>query len=181
MEIRRGSYRTVFVLKKIVVKIPKQIYPWLKMFFKWLPRMIIAGRLKRHIRYCFESVFENWSEFVFYRKNKSYKLLVPTYFSAFGLINIQRYCEPLKMSHHDVWCQLLEKCGDVVWKDSHAFSNIDNFGVHEGKIQMVDYGSEETQEVLAICAEKIFSDFDFSFSWEERKRQLQTQKESAKS
>lgn len=81
------------------------------------------------------------------------------------------------MEDVDLWCHLNELVGEVVWKDSHAFASARNFGVVDGRLKMVDYGGRDSQEALKECAEKIYSDFNFSYNRKERLKQLQLERE----
>jgi hypothetical protein len=181
MEIKKGTFRTALVFKGFVIKLPRiYLSKALETFFKTLKVGGVIYHFRRYNweqyntipNYLLKGIIDNWLEYVFYKKNKSFQLLVPTIFSLFGLLNIQSYCEPLECKEEDLWCQLSEIAGESIWKDSHAFANPKNFGVYEGKIRMMDYGSKETQKALKECADKIFFNFDFSYSWEERKKQL---------
>lgn len=181
MRITKGNSRIVIIFHCIVIKFP---IIRLRLGLRMLWGELKSGTLIEHFRECdheqfgtiphflFRGILNNWLEFVFYQKNKSLLLLAPTHFSLLGFLNVQKHCEPIPMEDADLWCQLVEMVGELVWKDSHAFSNAKNFGVIKQKLKMVDYGSTGSQEVLKECAEKVFSNFDFSYSREKRKKQL---------
>lgn len=182
MKIIHGKSRTVFVFRTIVVKFPAIYF---QLAFKEMMENLKRGTLLWHIReynyeqygtvhqYLFNGIISNWLEFVFYQKNKHYQLLAPTYFSFFGMINIQKYYEPIVIDYTDLWCQLVELVGGIVWEDSHAFSNPENFGTIRGKLKILDYGSRGTHKVLKEYAQEIYEKFIFSYIRESKRKKLQ--------
>jgi hypothetical protein len=178
MKIIKGSSRTAIVFGCIVIKFP---IIRLRLGLQELWQEFKEGALINHFRkydyeqfgtiphFFFRGIFNNWLEFVFYQKNKSLLLLAPTYFSLLGLLNVQKYCEPLCVEDMDFWHQIGELAGNVIWKDVHVFSNVKNFGMVNGRLKIVDYGSRGSREALKECADKIYSEFSFSYS---RKKSL---------
>lgn len=172
MKIARGMSRTVFIFSNFVIKLPR-IY-W-GLIFGTMWREMNGGDLMYHLKtyrvkhhntipnYLFSGIVENWAEFLFYKRNKSFRLLAPTHFSFFGLLNVQQFCEPLMLRDDDLWSQLVRITDDAVIKDGHAFASSKNFGTYNGEIRMVDYGSKGTREALSECADKIFHNFNFSY------------------
>jgi len=108
----------------------------------------------------------NWIEFLLYVKTGS-PFLQPTYFSLFGLLNIQRYGNPCSLRAVDLWCQLCALTENKVWDDGHHFSNPKNFTLDGGSLRMLDYGSSRTFRVVNDYGRKIAKTFDPSYNWDE--------------
>lgn len=172
MYVKKGKDRIVVVIPRlgIVVKLPRiKIYSALRITF--FSRGGLVSVIKRNLSYdvwClsgyrslfFKSILINWYEFWFYQTTKN-PLLQPTYFSLFGLLNIQkiglrtfslgcggmyRYLEPY-LDLRDI--QYLEK-------DGHHFFNSHNFCLTEGGLlRMVDYGDEQTMSVISKVGGKL--------------------------
>lgn len=117
MKIEQGSTRIVLLFGWFVLKFPIFTNP------DWV---VVYSVLKLGIRKCIlrkkesnftnfnflESLFttltpltdglsSNWLEFYYYLKTRN-KFLVPTYFSFFGLINIQRQVEKIEINPGDL-------------------------------------------------------------------------------
>lgn len=106
-------------------------------------------------------IMANLQEFCFslsYRNN----FIMPTYFSFFGLINIQKKGDKIGFwSSDDVWNYV---CKNSLHQnqphcDSHVFSNIDNFCLDGRHLKICDYGSRQIQEFLILNGERLFSRF----------------------
>lgn len=108
----------------------------------------------------FRGIISNWLEFVFYLKHK-HPFLIPTYFSLFGLVNIQPAREKAPITMNQLWVTLHKMTNGAVEKDDHVFAGRTNFCNDNGKLRMMDYGSRKTQEVLLEWADKIYSEFQF--------------------
>lgn len=115
----------------------------------------------------FAGVVGNVSEFMFYLKTRN-RFACPTYFSFFGLINIQQLGEtPAFGEAWDIHRAILNIGGNDI-KDSHCFSDVFNFVIGKnGQLYLLDYASSNSQLVLkkyesALCghfknyAEKMF-------------------------
>jgi hypothetical protein len=112
----------------------------------------------------FKGMYENRSEYVFYSQYKS-NFLLPTYFSFFGLFNIQKIGKKFEFKNEkekylSFWRQMLNVTSREATKDGHHFSNPKNFCEENGKLKIMDYGSPYTQEVLEKYGEKIYKEFD---------------------
>lgn len=182
MKISKGSKRVVITLPSfgIVIKFPvirvfetiltifsclkKRHWIFLKIFLK--ARGDSTG-VESFRKYIFEGVLENWREYVFFQKNGN-TLLQPTYFSFFGFMNIQKLGQKINLEPKETeidrkwkFRRKLEKIlGDDFYKDSHHFSNPENFSWVNDKIQMHDYGGLKCQEVIKIHGAKIHATFD---------------------
>ncbi|MBI2448103.1 hypothetical protein HYV44_00885 [Candidatus Microgenomates bacterium] len=101
---------------------------------------------------------DNWREFVFYIKTR-HPFCEPTYFSFFGLLNIQRKAIPVPFDDSE----FRKKCVDVmdrhIQRDNHHFEGTKNFSFRNGQLMMVDYGSPKTQGVIRDWGEKLMDNF----------------------
>lgn len=98
MKIAKGRKRTVYIFDDFVVKIPIVRY---RLAFSiamwWIRHGIFWKNIIEYDHYCygtvqiflFRGLAENWNEFELFCKTK-HCFLVPTYFSFFGLINVQK-------------------------------------------------------------------------------------------
>ncbi len=191
MPIKKGADRVVVLLPALglVVKLPIiRVVRFLHSFagcFK--DRRFVLKRLwmgvetpvSYHFGFrgmLFKGLHANWCEFWFYWRTRN-AFLQPTYFSFFGLLNIQQMGEPCLLDDVDVWSQLSGLTKRDVWKDSHHFANASNFGFWNGKFRMFDYGSKASREVAALHGAYIVEHFDPTYSWEEVKKRLIAEKE----
>ena len=186
MKIKKGHYRIVLVLPflGIAIKFPivhvlgtmKTVF-FLAKEMKWKTiRMLFTFKSDLGFRKrLFGGILDNWREFTFFLKTR-HPFLQPTYFSFFGLFNVQKVSEQCDIKYVDLWCQLYELTNGRVWDDSHHFENPDNFCFRDGKLRMLDYGSSRTHRVVIEYGQKILDSFNPSFDWEAIKRARQAQK-----
>ena len=92
-------------------------------------------------------LLDNWREYLFFRKNSSNPFLHPTHFSFLGLCNVSSLGVELPKDMN-LWSILCDLTDCRVQKDGHHFSENENFCLYEGHIQMRDYGSKRTQEII---------------------------------
>lgn len=176
MEIKRGTSRIVIVLPKlgIVIKLART-YPlaWVKhLWFLWRlrRRMNFWLELKDHFNAGVDDVSSfdafllcglcaNWQEWRYWKQHR-FRALVPTYWSLFGLCNIQAYGNANSMDLNGwalVFQRLLVATQRDIWEDNHCFCVLRNFVDYAGTIRLVDYGSLKTQRVLDQWNEQIYS------------------------
>lgn len=175
MKIKKGTYRIVFIFNKFVVKIPKF---HIKAGIEQLHICYKIKRLKNVwqwgsssysgcMRWFFGGIADNWQEYRFYSKTKL-AILMPTYFSLLGLLNIQKRGQTLKMDSFDLWCHLCDLTNEDVWDDNHTFVNPKNFCVEDGVLKIIDY-PKATHRVLKTYGERIEREFDFSYDYEKER------------
>lgn len=178
MEIRKGETRVVVLLPllRLAIKFPK-IHPFkaYRLFIRLMGRENRWEMLKKYWQFSPKAIGSfkyfllnglraNRQEFTFYRRTRN-SFLNPTYFSLFGIFNVQPIGQPCPMIDVDVWCQLYELTNGKVFKDSHCFANPRNFCHHKGRLRIIDYGSDGAQEVILEYGEKIYQSFDFSYTF----------------
>jgi len=192
MQIKKGRDRIVFILPiiGIVIKIP--IIHFLRViehhFSLFKSRNIYKkGTIKKiffmyfegdfEYRHCFKGtifggIHSNWLEYVFWRRTKN-PFLKPTYFSLFGLINIQKYGAICTLKEVDLHCQLYEMTDGRVFDNGHHFCNPANYTLESDQLQMVDYGNSRVYRVIVRYGKKITTKFDPKYNWEEVKKKLE--------
>lgn len=176
MYIRRGSSRTVLVFAYFVIKISKsRISISIKRFIHGYNTnksfVSHASQVKELLRELLSNIKENWSEFVFYKKHK-HPLCCPTYFSLFGILNIQRKIYPLSNTDqtiYDDYEEFLEimksgfsKRDEEYFVDQHTFFDPRNFGFYSEKFMCYDYADKKAQQNILDFGNKIqevFKDF----------------------
>jgi len=164
--VKLPRIRFVGVIKSVIHNLLKGDWLRLKTHFKRAPTIpefsywypILSG------------IVTNFSEFWYYATTWN-PFLQPTYFSLFGLINIQRYGEPCTMPQQEFRNELERIVGQKYMWDSHHFINPANFCLTVGKmrekdseisrvrLRMHDYGTPRSQAVVTICGYYIYREF----------------------
>lgn len=178
MPIKSGTARLAICLPSLgfVVKLPIpkpiQFFKCLKGYI-WMARKLNDwSKVKRalwldeendtvgNIRYTLlNGTYQNWNEYRLWKRTHS-PFLEPTYFSLFGLVNIQRYGKELDVSDVTLWSQILDLSEETAWSNSHHFANPANFSFRDGTIRMFDYGGRGVEEVIIKYGESIVQNFD---------------------
>jgi hypothetical protein len=165
MKIRKGVNRTVI------------IFPRLKLAFKFPAffRILNLPIKKIAIRILKSTINENYKEYKFYQKTK-FSFLQPTYFSLFGLVNIQLAGKSIHADHNYVYYQAmyillnnldLQTYMKIVGKfNTHNFANR-NFCDADDNVRLVDYSNgscdKNFQTNLMIYGPLIFENFDVTW------------------
>ncbi|MEI8223823.1 MAG: hypothetical protein WCG20_01730 [bacterium] len=147
----RKLFKIIQLLFEIfVVKTKKQ---WeLEWYVKW----IIFGHYEqvvvKPVSYCWmRGIMANGNEFYYYVTNSSNPLLIPTYFSFFGLINIQPIVNPMTTHRYDLFSlfwRSTEIPNEMMGCDSHAWES-QNFTQHQdGTIALYDYASTRAWPIV---------------------------------
>lgn len=109
----------------------------------------------------FGGIMANWNEYLFYRETKNL-FVMPTYFSLFGLINIQKRGQEITFwEYKDVWMYI---CHNSVnenqpFCNSHSFAEKENFCLDGDKLKMLDYGNRHVHNFLRLNGDKLFNNF----------------------
>ena len=106
-------------------------------------------------------IMANWQEFLFtiFCWNN---FIQPTYFSLFGLINIEKRGDKINFWNSDDLFEYISKNSlseKQLHCDSHVFSNIENFSMDGNHLKIHDYGSRNIQEFLILNGERLYSRF----------------------
>jgi len=168
MRIEKGKTRVAIIAGEIAIKFPR-IYALeiFKCFFWYLREGYADVKyfLGHEIKFMlWRGIVCNFREFLFYRTYRL-SILAPTYFSLFGLINIQKAGTNLKMDDLAVWEQIYELTKRISFKDHdpHTFAEAENYCVIDHKLAMVDYGDFQTQWVLKRYGGIIFKKFNLNY------------------
>jgi hypothetical protein len=149
----KGTYKYVFSFPKFgfVIKFP--IIRVKECVSAYRRGFLHLGGIKYYhtfIWYIFRGINENWNEFKFYRKHKS-SWLLPTYFSLFGLINIQKYGPDCGIKTYSYFHRIIKN--DILEKDRHHFENNKNFSIIGDCLYFRDYGGRKTQKIIRLLIE----------------------------
>lgn len=181
MLIKKGNTRIVWLLPLfgIAIKFPRF---YLKITYLYLIRYVFPslkydGWKKTFLTHVgvdpdllgsvfgnlFGGIYHNWSEFLFFLRTR-HGFCQPTYFSLFGLVNIQKLGEQMDLGwvyekewwwnrvYHRFLVPILEKSK---YSDGHHFFNQNNFTFYKGKLFLLDYGSRVTRKILMKQREEL--------------------------
>ena len=122
----------------------------------------------------FKGIVENWNEFTFCASERNPAYLVPTYFSMFGLLNIQKIASPMSGSNNVLWLWFTTIISqEELFKDSHHFVNPENFSYQNDKFQIIDYGTSRARGVLRKYGTTLHESYNPSFTREDWKNNLE--------
>ncbi|MFC1651895.1 hypothetical protein ACFL24_01925 [Patescibacteria group bacterium] len=143
MKIKKGSRRIAFVLSLLTIKIPINI----------------------------DGIKNNWGEFLFYWMTR-HRFLQPTYFSFFGLLNLQLTGKEFTIEpENHFWFQLADIAGsgNHLIPDAHHLININNFCWSKKGLRILDYGSLKTQAMVIIYGYDFAKKFtlDYVHTWDD--------------
>lgn len=171
MEIRRGKDRIVILLpylgvaiKLPIVRIATTVRVALRNAAanKWaILRLYWSAPIDEFFGFrklIFGGIAANWIEYHFYRETH-HPFLMPTYYSLFGILNVQHLGEPLRVDAHDLLTQLDTITNRQVLRDVHHFMNPKNFCFSNGRLRMFDYGSKKCCAVIASHGKAMFERF----------------------
>lgn len=117
-------------------------------FFHWCIYPMDSEGFLGFRRLVFKGAADNWREYWFYLAEQ-HPFAQPTYFSLFGLMNIQLRGDPILIERKEFRRQLELFIGEqVLYSDPHHFASIGNFCVSGGKLRILDYGSLKTQRII---------------------------------
>lgn len=165
----------MFVFPKLnfVIKIPhisfSLLYLAIRLFLKNDSRDKVRESIKNLI--C-GGIRENKVENNFWKKNR-YNFLAPTFFSFFGILNVQKYADinsllnfvwQIRISPGDIILDFFSKEGKASGWLKHSFKNVENFGFSNGKVLILDYGEKKIISILQKYGEKAFQKINEKFS-----------------
>ncbi len=146
MEIKKGNDRIVILIGIFAIKFPN-ILDAMKNQHK---RPVWRGILRK--------IWKNWQEFIFYQKHR-HPFCVPTYFSFFGLFNIQRRTPDLPLPMvKALWEGMVIITNDQFQElgfSGHTLTHDINFGLYQGKCVIRDYTKFRDQQFILEFGEKL--------------------------
>lgn len=110
--------------------------------------------------YLFRGVTANISEFLYYIRNTDNTFLIPTYFSLFGIINIQPLQQNICTQKDEVFGHLksFTEFNELYKHNPHTFFEQTNFCIDkEGKLCILDYGSKGAQRMVTKYGKQFHS------------------------
>ncbi len=156
MEIRFGTRRVAIITKRYTFKLPKidprEIYQDARELAK--APSLIGFYFRRSTDYDWSfrnSVTAGFSENRVEARSSGAlgDVVVPTVFSFLGIFNVQRTAQ-----EHSVPCQeIADALGSVLAKadlfeEGHTFFAAENYGLHGGKLKLLDYGRERAVQIV---------------------------------
>lgn len=125
----------------------KYIFPGLQHITEWF---------RAHEGYPFglkgsllKGIIANNNEWVLSQELLKSEIVVPTKSSLFmGLINKQEVADGCDLSDAEVWRMVSRHVGQVAFKDGHTLNNSENYGIHDGKVKLRDYGSTRLYKII---------------------------------
>lgn len=164
MYIYRGHNRFVLVGQKIVIKFPRiHIYKAVKGLSLYRgEKWYLFGYYDAHVntfqRLLLKGIMDNIHEFFFSLKYwRNVKIIQPTLFSLFGLLNIQiRKGVPIS-SNIDISQQLRDLSDNDPRVEAHVFNDRNNLWEVTGHLRISDYGSPESRDFIKTYGRKIFN------------------------
>jgi hypothetical protein len=178
MYAKKGKDRFVLIFPTlgVVVKIPMiRILRALKaVFFKirdrhwkglaricsrWAPESLFAISAM-----LFKGIIANQREYVLWKRSHN-PFLQPTFFSFFGLFNIQAYGKPYEGHEPDLWIQIRKITREEAYCNPHQFSEPHNYCIVNGKLRILDYGGGRSARIILRYGKKIVDEFDFGFHY----------------
>lgn len=161
MRIINGSRRKVFVFDNFVIKLPRTIY-WIWIAYqrsfcgyKHYPFKRIIRIIIKFFGLIFGPMKDNWSEFIFYQKTH-HNFCAKTYFSLFGLFNIQERVVLLEeydsrrqyeFKEYSKYKELIIKAirdNNILDSDGYTFLNPYNFGMSNKNQRFTCFDYEDT-------------------------------------
>ncbi len=162
MQFMYGCTRWVFLTKSYAVKIARfrPIKPFIRFLYLFKKGEVIekfeqhdsnlTNLIKAVLKYVCVGILANRNEHRLYKKYGS-ELLVPTLFTIFWLVNVQRRGEPSgekEMHRHRLW-YIVERERDVLFAEDILHPK--QFCVIGGITYLADYGNEVLESFLDIC------------------------------
>ncbi len=172
MNFHKGTRRFVIVFPqlKIALKFPI-INVWRTL--AWLWKRVTRGQwveFKAELTYpleippyswFLEGIANNLFEYGFFLATK-HEFLVPTYFSLFGVVNVQGVGEVYVLDRKTHSQRMHKILGDDWFIDTHHLSNPANFCIVGGKLAVLDYGSKGSHGVIEKHGYSIMDQLDLS-------------------
>ncbi len=178
MNFVKGKDRLVLVLPAlgIVIKFPiiraKEVFKkafsdirdkhwkaFARYFSTWSPesQYVASGKLLR-------GIVSNKRERRLWKRTRN-AFLVPTFFSFFGLVNVEKYSKPYEGDYIDLWDQIRRITNEEAYLNPHQFSEVKNYSLVDGKLKMIDYGGHGSEWVIVKWGTRIMAQFDSQFRY----------------
>ncbi len=150
MMISKGRNRLVFIFPSLglALKFPLiHVVHAVRQFTAYGFHNSFPKKMKTIPEHLFKGIGDNWREFRFYIKTR-HAFCQPTYFSLFGLVNVQRAGRHCGLPMENLWQEIITVTSGVASVDAHHFSNPLNFCHKGGHLRILDYGHLKTQAII---------------------------------
>jgi hypothetical protein len=121
---------------------------------------IECGSTPTLMYFLFRGIAANIGEFIYYLLNTKNEFLIPTYFSLFGIVNIQPLQKDVCNKQDRVFghlCKFTEK-NELFKYHAHTFAEQTNFCIDkEGRLRILDYGAIGTQKMVTKYGKQFHS------------------------
>lgn len=111
--------------------------------------------------YLLGGIMANYHERQFYKRTKN-PFVMPTYFSFFGLFNIQKRGKKIDFwDMYGIWGYVYHNSQNPnqPFCDGHTLADPKNYCTDNGKLKLVDYGNRQVAEFLKINGENLYNNF----------------------
>lgn len=157
IQYRFGATRFVVLVGNIAIKFPRPrpLYVLIR-FARHVRNKEVKKRLLGHgqtptigaMRYLFGGIVTNWNEHRVW-KNHAHDILVPTWFSLFGLVNIQKRGAEVDQQELDLRNPFLPYLDRMDLELSRDLTNSRNFCRLNRRIRIHTYGSDKCLHFLS--------------------------------
>lgn len=152
-----GATRFVILVGGFAIKFPRirLIRPVVRLF-QTVKANAVRAELNKYsgkpfvaaMRYLFPGVITNYWEWRFCIENPELDFLAPTYFSLFGLINIQKRGEVFVSDQDPRLRDFKIKVSDRANLGDSDILDVSNCCLIDGKIYLLDYGDRRSRKIL---------------------------------
>ena len=161
MLVKKGKNRFVLVFPTagIAIKFPIiHVFRAVRQFFSYGFHNPYPGDITKSLtEHLVKGIGDNWREFRFYIDHR-HPFCQPTYFSLFGLFNLQRVTHPCRLSTQDLWSEIHDVTAGEAFKDAHHFSNPQNFSHDKSEhLKLIDYGHPMTIEIVQKYGQELYA------------------------
>lgn len=160
-EKKYGTSRIAYVGKNLTLKRP--ISDPKKAWKVYKSRRELDQKMGTHYASAFLSNTEDETDSLRYMIQRGYlqnlrearlspllgDLVVPTRLTVAGFVNVQETAQPLNHVRDEDIRQILSKrIGNASKVDPHSFHEHRNYGWHEGKVKLLDYGGQKIVQII---------------------------------
>ena len=121
---------------------------------------VVRASAHRAFTAFFEGFVSNWRERAYYKHANALHrpFLQPTYFSLFGLFNVQKFGEPIDEARSDEMYRLFHAvAGAALIRDGHHWTFANNFHLAPDGLKILDYGNVATQKIIEEYGAALFA------------------------
>jgi hypothetical protein len=163
VHIAQGSTRFVLIVGDVAIKFPKVFKPShiLKHIYKVLTKKEnLKEKLDNYhtnfflalLRYFISPILINWEEYKDYRRYSDLGFLAPTYFSLWGLVNIQMRGDPITEVNRKEWERRIIPLQKALLMPHYDSFQADNWCFINGKPHLIDYSNNFSKKILSQFA-----------------------------